>query len=102
MQTVEISGKVTTTPEFSKKLSMYTFMFEYQPDRIFQALAQARPPIPTIIHFEVVVPEKLMHKGTRLKSGDTCVLVYPRNPDIDTPLYPVDILIKSSELSPTP
>ena len=102
MRTVEISGKLTTTPQFSEKLSMYTFMFEYQPDRILQALAQARPPIPTRINFRVVVPEKLMHKVIPLKSGDTCVLVYPEIPDIDTPLYLVDILIKSSELSPPP
>ena len=102
MRRVEISGKVTSTPQFSKKLSMYTFMFEYEPERIFQALAQTRPPIPTIIHFRVVVPEKLMHKVIRLKPGDTCALVSPKNPDIDTSLYPVDILIKSSELSPTP
>lgn len=97
MRTVEISGKVTTTPEFSKKLSMYTFIFEYKPDRtdrIFQALAQTRPPIPAILTVKVVVPEKLMPKVTRLKSGDTCVLVYPAQPDSDTPLYPVDILVK--------
>ena len=94
MRTVEISGKVTTTPQFSKKQSMYTFVFEYQPHRVFPALAQTRPPIPAILTVEVVVPERLMHKVTRLKSGDTCVLVYPAQPDSDTPLYPVDILVK--------
>ena len=73
---------------------MYTFMFQYQPDQIFQALALARPPISTIIDFRVVVPEKLLHKVVRLKCGDPCVLVYPEKPCIDKPVYPLDILVK--------
>ena len=91
MQTVEIQGKLTTTPQFSEEHSGYTFKFEYQPKHISQALALARPPIPAIIEFRVVVSENLLHKVETLKAGDACVLVYPQNPQVTAPLSPIDI-----------
>ena len=94
METVDILGKVSTTPQYSKKHSAYTFRFEYQPKCISRALALARPPMLTITEFWVVVPEHLASQVETLKSGDTCVLVYPEKPQGNTPLYPVDILVK--------
>ena len=94
MRRVEISGRLTTRPQFSKKQSRYTFEFEYEPKRISQALALARPPIPAIINFSVVVPEHLAHKVVGLNVGDACVLVYPENTGADNPVSLVDILVK--------
>ena len=94
MRRVEISGRLTTTPQFSKKQARYTFEFEYEPKRISQALALARPPIPVIINFSVAVPEHLAHKVVGLNVGDACVLVYPENTGGDNPVSPVDILMK--------
>ena len=94
MRSIEISGRLTTRPQFSKKESRYAFGFEYEPKRISQALALARPPIPTIIEFSVVVPEHLSHKVVGLNVGDACVLVYPENRDGDNRVSPVDILVK--------
>ena len=94
MQTINISGKLTTTPQYSRKFGKLTFKFQYEPERISRALALARPPIPTHIEFNVVVPDALARKAETLKCGDACVLVYPENPKTIVPIYPVDIWVK--------
>ena len=54
MKTVEIAGQVRTTPQFCRKHSTYTFSVEYEPKRMSEAVARARPPIPTLMEFTVV------------------------------------------------
>ena len=80
MKTIDISGKLRTTPQYSRKFRGLTFKFEYQPKQIYRALALARPPILTVIEFNVIVPEHLRCKAETLKSGDACLLVYPEKP----------------------
>ena len=90
MKTVDISGKLTP-PQYSRKIRGLTFKFQYEPKQISRALALARPPILTVIEFNVVVPKHLVRKALSLKSGDTCLLVYPENRGDANPVYPVDI-----------
>ena len=59
MQTLDISGQLTTTPQLCRKLEKLTFDFSYQPKYISKALALARPPIPVVTQFRVVVPDHL-------------------------------------------
>lgn len=101
MKTINISGKLRTTPQYSRKFRGLTFKFEYQPKQIYRALALARPPILTVIEFYVVVPEHLVRKAETLKSGDACLLVYPEKPGAAKLPYPVDLKLIEKKDSQT-